>query len=264
MEAHSGFLNSAEILEATISKRIKELAPADVKHVLFTGHSAGGAVASLLYLSYLSRRNAECTLVTLYLVMHVRMLISRLDGMFELSCITFGCPPVIRSPLPSQAQSSHGKTLVLNIINEFDVVTRADSNYILSLVNLYRSIYQMPPVREVNALDDGMLQGTESTAANHLNRNNTNSGSLWATPRATYGHVGERVVLHMHMRDVPSSVESDNDISDELELKAYKVEAQAFERLLFCRYLVHRRIEYGKRIQLVALGYFNSITGWEK
>ena len=264
MEAHSGFLNSAEILEATISKRIKELAPADVKHVLFTGHSAGGAVASLLYLSYLSRRNAECTPVTLYLVMPVGVLIYVLDGMFDLSCITFGSPPVIRSSIPSQPQPSHGKPLVLHIINEFDVVTRADRNYLLSLVNLYRSIYQMPSVREANALDDGTLHDTKSIAAYHPSSDNGSTDGVWETPSATYSHVGERVVLHMHVCDESSSGESDGHLADKLELKAYKVEARAFQKLLFCRVSVHRRIEYQNRIHLIAHGYFNSITGWEK
>ena len=190
---------------------------------------------------------------------------SRPDSMFGFSCITFGSPPVIRSSIPSQPpQSSHRKTFVLNIINEFDVVTRADSNYILSLVNLYRSIYQMPSVREVNALDDGMLQDTKSITAYHLSSDNESTGSFWEIPSATYSHVGERVVLHMHMCDEASSGESDDYLADKLELKAYKVEARAFQKLLFCRVSVHRRIEYRKRINLIARGYFNSLTGWEK
>ena len=93
VEAHSGFLNSAEILEPLISERIKELAPPGVNHVLFTGHSAGGAVASLLYLSRLSRRNAECTLVTLYLVIHLRMLIH-----VQMACLD--CPASLLAVLP--------------------------------------------------------------------------------------------------------------------------------------------------------------------
>lgn len=189
---------------------------------------------------------------------------SRPDGMFDLSCITFGSPPVIRSSIPWQPQSSHGKTLVLNIINEFDVVTRADSNYILSLVNLYRSIYQMPSVREVNTLDDGMLQDTKAITVNHPSSDNESTGGFWEIPSATYSHVGERVVLHMRIYDGTSSGESDGYLADKLELKAYKVEARAFQRLLFCRVSVHRRIQYRERIQLIAHGYFNGISGWEK
>lgn len=60
LEAHAGFLGCAEILEPMISHSFEEMERAGVQRVLFTGHSAGGAVASLLYLRYLSRKYAEC------------------------------------------------------------------------------------------------------------------------------------------------------------------------------------------------------------
>ena len=189
---------------------------------------------------------------------------SRPDGSFRFSCITFGSPPMIRPSISSRSLSSHGKTLVFNIINEFDVVTRADSNYILSLVNLYRSIYQMSSVREVNTLDDGMMQDTKSIAAYHLSSDKDSTGSFWITPSATYNHIGERVVLHMQMCEGSSSGESDDDLADKLELKAFSIEAQAFQKLLFCRVSVHRRIEYRKRIGLIAGGNFSGLNGWAK
>lgn len=76
VQAHSGFLNSAEVLKPMIwSKKIEELVPADVKHVLFTRYSTEEAVASLLYLNYLSRRDNKCTLVILHRPLQVRDLI---------------------------------------------------------------------------------------------------------------------------------------------------------------------------------------------
>ena len=189
---------------------------------------------------------------------------SRPENLFGFSCITFGSPPVIRPSIPSQPQSSREKTLMLNIINEFDVVTRADSNYILTLVNLYRSIYQMPLVRGVNAPDDGRVQDTKSIAAHHLNSDNESIGNSWAIPRATYSHVGELAIFHMHVCDDTGSGESDDNLADKLELRAYKVEAQAFSKLLYCRVSVHRRIEYRKRIDMIVRGYFNDLICWEK
>ena len=59
-EAHSGFLSGAEVLEPFISKHLQSASQRNIKHVLFAGHSAGGAVASLLYLKYLSRWDKEC------------------------------------------------------------------------------------------------------------------------------------------------------------------------------------------------------------
>jgi hypothetical protein len=52
-EAHAGFLHAAIALKETVFKHIDNSNRNDyIKHVLFTGHSAGGAVASLLCLSY--------------------------------------------------------------------------------------------------------------------------------------------------------------------------------------------------------------------
>jgi hypothetical protein len=54
IEAHAGFLNGAESLMPHISKILQKVVRVGrVKHVLFTGHSAGGSVASLLWLKFL-------------------------------------------------------------------------------------------------------------------------------------------------------------------------------------------------------------------
>jgi hypothetical protein len=52
-EAHAGFLHAAIALKDTVFKHIDDSTRNNrIKHVIFTGHSAGGAVASLLCLSY--------------------------------------------------------------------------------------------------------------------------------------------------------------------------------------------------------------------
>lgn len=44
-----------------VSKKLAEVARENsVKHILFTGHSAGGAVASLLFAKFFSIAGAEC------------------------------------------------------------------------------------------------------------------------------------------------------------------------------------------------------------
>jgi putative lipase involved disintegration of autophagic bodies len=53
MEAHAGFLNSALKLKDRILNSLERCSKAnELAHVLFTGHSAGGAFATLLYLKY--------------------------------------------------------------------------------------------------------------------------------------------------------------------------------------------------------------------
>jgi putative lipase involved disintegration of autophagic bodies len=59
--AHSGFLNSALSLKRAIFESISDLVRENcIKHVLFTGHSAGGATASLLSLTYLLTGEETC------------------------------------------------------------------------------------------------------------------------------------------------------------------------------------------------------------
>ncbi|KAH7260483.1 Alpha/Beta hydrolase protein [Fusarium solani] len=105
--AHSGFLNSAWALDDIVSERIKNYIE-NVKstngqrpHVLFTGHSAGGAVAALFYLRYISDKD--------------------FDESARFSCVTFGAPPCVSAPVNLSRYRCTGATLCLNIINEFDV-----------------------------------------------------------------------------------------------------------------------------------------------
>ncbi|KAE8420155.1 hypothetical protein BDV36DRAFT_281717 [Aspergillus pseudocaelatus] len=66
LQAHSGFLDSAKALEKAVSQRIKMYIrenASNYSHVLFTGHSAGGAVASLLFLRYLAEESLYPILV---------------------------------------------------------------------------------------------------------------------------------------------------------------------------------------------------------
>jgi predicted lipase len=59
VEVHAGFLNGAEALVSAVEKHINS--QPKCRHVLFTGHSAGGAVASLLFTRFLSvAKKAEC------------------------------------------------------------------------------------------------------------------------------------------------------------------------------------------------------------
>jgi len=54
LSAHSGFLSSAKTLSPPVLRHISKLnQEGRIKHVIFTGHSAGGGVAALLYLKLL-------------------------------------------------------------------------------------------------------------------------------------------------------------------------------------------------------------------
>jgi hypothetical protein len=59
---HSGFLNGAKALLPEIKSQISSsLADnAGIQHVIFTGHSAGGAVITLIFMHMLGILKAEC------------------------------------------------------------------------------------------------------------------------------------------------------------------------------------------------------------
>lgn len=63
--AHSGFLTSAKSLSPPIARHISKLNEGGkIKHVVFTGHSAGGGVAALLYLKFLLDTDPLCTFMS--------------------------------------------------------------------------------------------------------------------------------------------------------------------------------------------------------
>lgn len=57
---HAGFLNAAKALMPLIEEHINRIRSTSIRHVLFTGHSAGGAVASMTYLRALSHAKERC------------------------------------------------------------------------------------------------------------------------------------------------------------------------------------------------------------
>ncbi|CAI7655289.1 unnamed protein product [Penicillium glandicola] len=129
---HSGFLSVARKMVAPIAARLRSLLEEDPSRMsyslVFTGHSAGGAVASLLYLHLLS----ESPLVQSEL-MHLR-------GCFKhIHCVTFGAPPISLRPLHHSPTAQTSKSMFFAFINEGDPVSRADKTYFLSLLDLYVS-----------------------------------------------------------------------------------------------------------------------------
>ncbi|KAH8696933.1 hypothetical protein GQ44DRAFT_596436, partial [Phaeosphaeriaceae sp. PMI808] len=133
--AHAGFLHGAKALAPKLEQQMVQYisdASRSIDNVIFTGHSAGGAVSSLLFLHFL----------TTPWVTRSR------SAPLKLSLITFGCPPTISVPMPSSlpiyttSASPPSRIVigqVLSFINEHDFVTRADAPYTNSLVDLFRS-----------------------------------------------------------------------------------------------------------------------------
>ncbi|RSL65182.1 hypothetical protein CEP54_004390 [Fusarium duplospermum] len=226
--AHSGFLNSAWALDDIVSERIKtyienaENANGQKPHVLFTGHSAGGAVATLFYLRYISDK--------------------AFDESARFSCVTFGAPPCVSSPINLSRYRCTGATLCLNIINEFDFVSRADKPYILSLAEFSRAV--VPPIRQPstpsakeNPIDTDRWVAVKDEVDSLSSMSSLSTGlksgfdnqvtNVWNLPEPFYHHVGPRIVFVMRLHE------------GEMGLRAVQVPPAEFQNLLFCRTAVH-------------------------
>lgn len=130
---HSGFLSVARRMVKPVAARLRQLLqenPSRRSHsLLITGHSAGGAVASLLYAHMLATSPG------------VQSELNSLTECFKrVHCVTFGTPPVSLLPLqkPSTQQRPElKKSLFLSFVNEGDPVARADKAYVKSLLDLF-------------------------------------------------------------------------------------------------------------------------------
>ncbi|KAJ5773797.1 hypothetical protein N7457_008693 [Penicillium paradoxum] len=129
---HSGFLSVARKMVAPVAAQLRSLLEEDPSRMsyslIFTGHSAGGAVASLLYLHLLSNSPG------------VQSPLTYLRGCFKhVHCVTFGAPPISLRPLQLSSTTRTSKSMFFAFINEGDPVSRADKGYFLSLLDLYVS-----------------------------------------------------------------------------------------------------------------------------
>ncbi|KAJ5335926.1 hypothetical protein MYU51_020231 [Penicillium brevicompactum] len=166
---HSGFLTVARKMVAPVAARLRSLLEEDPSRMsyslIFTGHSAGGAVASLLYLHLISESPA------------VQSELTHLRGCFKrIHCITFGAPPISIRPLQPFNCVNGSRSMFFAFINEGDPVARADKGYFLSLLDLYVT----PAPGSLLTLYD---------------RKNTSTPSYWRIPASTLSLAGRLVVL---------------------------------------------------------------------
>lgn len=127
---HAGFLYVARKMVAPVAERLRNLLQDNPARsncsLLITGHSAGGAVAALLYAHMMSDL--------------VQSELSYLTGFFKrVHCITFGAPPITLLPLTPSADKRHRKSLFYSFINEGDPVPRADKSVVKNLLRLWSS-----------------------------------------------------------------------------------------------------------------------------
>ncbi|KAL1838491.1 hypothetical protein VTJ49DRAFT_2629 [Mycothermus thermophilus] len=148
---HAGFLSVARNMVAPVARRLRQLLeedPGRASHsLLITGHSAGGAVAALLYAHMLA------------MTPEAGSELNAVAGCFKrVHCVTFGAPPVSVKPIakPSDEDGRRPqlrKSVFLAFVNEGDPVVRADRAYVKSLLELFAA--PAPKPKTVTAPGDG-------------------------------------------------------------------------------------------------------------
>jgi hypothetical protein len=162
--------------------------------LLITGHSAGGAVAALLYSHMLSSNPQTKT--------ELRELSSRFK---RIHCVTFGAPPVSLLPLSKPSNPALRKSLFMSFINEGDFITRADKAYVVSLADLYlrpapvqsclssSSSSAIKPKKSTHALAYGTAYSINALAAPSIQQ--TYLAPEWPVPQATLSNAGRLILL---------------------------------------------------------------------
>lgn len=167
--------------------------------LLITGHSAGGAVAALLYSHMLS----EST--------EAKSELSDITGFFKrVHCVTFGAPPVSLLPLKTPDRPALHKSVFLSFLNEGDPVARAEKDYVRSLLDLYTT--RAPGPTALSPMKSQILESKGSdldqkwSSTLTLNKirpkpKKANSAPLptyapvWPVPEATFCNSGKLVLL---------------------------------------------------------------------
>lgn len=172
----------------------------------------------------------------------------------NVSLITFGAPPTVSHPIKlSSLPSAHSAKLALNLANEFDPIPRADRAYFQSLKDLFKTELLL---NNQGGIGGTTLQslGSVSTQASSIS-SSTIEGKKWTLPPPQYWHLGDMIVLRKRFVE-------DEDGEEDLQLELTQVRLDDFAEALFCRRVVHSRVEYSKRLEDIGLGNFNGRKGW--
>lgn len=147
------------------------------------------------------------------------------------------------------------------IVNEYDPVTRADTDYVHSLLELHQSGLLLQPARE-SELQHGSTStsnssDSEKAAIEALREDEegettkTPPQKVWKLPKPLMFNVGELMVL-----------KDSNSDEDGLNLSAIPVTAEEFSQFLFCKIEAHRRKAYLRTVGELRAGRFNGKNGW--
>lgn len=250
---HAGFLKVAKHMARRVALQLREILddnPSREQYsLIMTGHSAGGAVAALLYAHMLSGIPSE---------------LSQLLPCFKrVHCFTFGAPPVSILPLTKPAGRQYQKWMFFSFINEGDLVTRAELAYLKSLALLMHT----PAPRLSSSRPSSSAQPTvgrrcgvfdcaTSTPQLNINRHASET-AVWKVPQATLSNAGRQVVLRTTPQYVDSTIERLVPLKQweklyQAGVTACTVEDETLRTVVYGNLYMHEMKVYLRRIETLA------------
>ncbi|KAF5588517.1 hypothetical protein FPANT_6592 [Fusarium pseudoanthophilum] len=225
--AHSGFLACAATLLPWLTEEIIRQVTVDdgLKDIVFTGHSAGGAVAAMSFLHFVCHCPSELS-----------------NAKFSL--ITFGAPPVTSTNITELARSLPQTRHIYAVVNEHDLVPRVDQSYITSIISLYRAAYGLP------------LSDFNNTTFTNNPQADRNQDTVWKLPPPDFYVVGNVIVLRAKLDYNALQSTSSQDHTESMDTTApsqkldiLRVSPIEFCKLLFFEISVHKRKIYLNRLE---------------
>lgn len=235
--------------------------------LLITGHSAGGAVAALLYSHMLSSSPETESELNI------------LAGYFKrIHCVTFGAPPVSLLPLAKPDRIELRKSLFLSFVNEGDPVARADKPYVRSLLDLYSSPAPSTTKVDAAALASKLrppMGGHKAASSSTLNLHKPrphgpphsksadavpNAGPIWPVPPSTLSNAGRLVLLRSVPRNDGKKKRGAFDVDSRMDdgVQARIVTDEQLRGVIFGDPVCHMMKLYARRIEVLAT---NAVVG---
>lgn len=243
---HAGFLKVAKHMVRRVALQLREILddnPSREQYsLIMTGHSAGGAVAALLYAHMLSGKLSE---------------LSQLLPCFKrVHCFTFGAPPVSILPLTKPVGRQYQKWMFFSFINEGDLVTRAELPYLKSLALLMHTPAPRPSTSSMFGRCRGVLDRASSAAHFNIHRDASET-AVWRVPQATLSNAGRQVVLRTTPQYVDSTIERLVPLKQWEKLylagvTACTVEDETLRTVVYGNLYMHEMKVYLRRIETLA------------
>lgn len=164
------------------------------------------------------------------------------------SLITFGSAPVTSANISDLARKLPNVGSVLAFVNEYDIVPRADTPYVKSVIDLYRSKYELSSINDRGGVEEGQVapDGFKITTSE-----TEKVLPLWSLPQSTCYPVGDIIISKGIMQDAVATTDTASELTMQptVTYKMFKVPHEVFGKLLFCGLGVHKRKVYLERVR---------------